>query len=362
MRSWTETWPGCEPSLTTAYCLLKYLTTAVSILTTASLMPTSSVARSLFSGIVDYAGLFPPASLSMEDAVREYATRRLTRERWMLGRFVVPASDLAEFSRVAIAVRSEVSEDESLWPVTVVATDDIEENVEAMRRLHAAQQGAIRPLAISGIETRVSEPEQVRGAVGHLTEFSPERYVEIPLDRDPAPFITAIREVGVRAKARTGGVKPESIPPASQVARFLAECVRQDVPFKLTAGLHHPIRAEYPLTYQENSERAVMHGFLNTFLAVALLHGGGSMEDAVRLLEETDASAFTFGDHSISWRDREFTEVALGDARRLATGFGSCSFAEPVEGLRELGALSDGLGTRSYPGKAAGEERREAPM
>jgi hypothetical protein len=299
-------------------------------------MPISSVARSLLSGIVDYAGLFPPASLSMEEAVREYAARRVTRDRWMLGRFVVPVTRLREFIDVGAAVRNEISEDEDPWPITVIASGDNESDAEAMRRLHAAQQGAIRPLIISGIETKASDPSQVAEAVGFLGEFAQEHYVEVPLDGDLTPLITAIRSAGARAKARAGGVKPDAIPAPQALARFLAECVRQNVPFKLTAGLHHPIRAEYPLTYDENPERAVMHGFLNAFLAVALLRAGGSEEEAVQLLEETDPNAISFSEHAIRWRDRSFDEVALGDARRLATGFGSCSFREPVEEVREL--------------------------
>lgn len=304
-----------------------------------SMPTTSTVARSLLSGIIDYAGLFPPASLSMEDAVREYAAQRISRERWMLGRFVVPTSRLPELVMAAAAARNAVPEDEDPWPVTVIASGDATADAESMRRLQAAQQGAIRPLRIAGVETKASQPEEVEAAVAPLREFVPELYVEIPLDGEPDALLEAISAASARAKARTGGVTPEAIPPASNVARFLAACVRRAMPFKLTAGLHHPMRAEYRLTYESDSPSATMHGFLNAFLAVALLRSGGSEEEAVALLEEKDPAAIAFADRSITWRGHSFDEVALGDARRLATGFGSCSFSEPVDGLRELGVL-----------------------
>lgn len=52
--------------------------------------------RALLAGVIDYAGLFPPAQLPLEEAVRNYARYRTEPESWMLGRFVCPAARLAE--------------------------------------------------------------------------------------------------------------------------------------------------------------------------------------------------------------------------------------------------------------------------
>ena len=54
--------------------------------------------RAMFAGIVDYAGMFPPANLPLEQAIRNYARYRQEPESWMLGRFVCPAEQLAELS------------------------------------------------------------------------------------------------------------------------------------------------------------------------------------------------------------------------------------------------------------------------
>ena len=52
--------------------------------------------RALLSGMVDYAGLFPPAQLPLEKAVREYAVHLGGAEAWVLGRFIIPAQRLEE--------------------------------------------------------------------------------------------------------------------------------------------------------------------------------------------------------------------------------------------------------------------------
>ena len=55
----------------------------------------------LLAQIVDYAGLFPPADLPMDQAVANYAAYRQDPGAWMLGRFVVPVARLDEFAQAA---------------------------------------------------------------------------------------------------------------------------------------------------------------------------------------------------------------------------------------------------------------------
>ena len=56
--------------------------------------------RDLLSGLIDYAGLFPPAALDMPAAAREYAEYRESEYRWALGRFVIPVARLDEFEAI----------------------------------------------------------------------------------------------------------------------------------------------------------------------------------------------------------------------------------------------------------------------
>src|SRR5438093_1052355 len=52
--------------------------------------------RALLANVIDYAGLFPPANLPMEEAIRNYTRYRQEPESWMLGKFICPAARLVE--------------------------------------------------------------------------------------------------------------------------------------------------------------------------------------------------------------------------------------------------------------------------
>src|SRR5215831_18301579 len=64
-------------------------------------MKMSHSLRDLLAGLIDYAGLFPPAALDMTTAARNYAEHRESEYRFALGRFVVPVARLDEFERAA---------------------------------------------------------------------------------------------------------------------------------------------------------------------------------------------------------------------------------------------------------------------
>ncbi|HEX5631332.1 MAG TPA: hypothetical protein VFY15_06715, partial [Acidimicrobiia bacterium] len=54
--------------------------------------------RQALSGLIDYAGLFPPASLDLAAAVEEYRAIRGSAESWLVGRFICPADRLVELA------------------------------------------------------------------------------------------------------------------------------------------------------------------------------------------------------------------------------------------------------------------------
>lgn len=289
--------------------------------------------RALLDGLVDYAGLFPPAGQSMGEAVAEYAAHRAGAHGWMLGRFVVPASRLGEFADAAAGVLP-VGGD--AWSLSVLLGPDLERNVAAAVAFNASHRGA-RCDAAEAKAVNADDVDSVARAAGSsgLTV-----YVEIPVHEDPAPLIERIAQHRLRAKIRTGGVTADAFPPPQDVVRFLAACIRAGVAFKATAGLHHPLRGAYRLTYDAASPTGTMYGFLNVFLAAALLRDGGSEEDAQRLLVENEATSLTFDAHGAEWRGRRFLSPRLAQLRsRVAVSFGSCSFREPVHDLSALGLL-----------------------
>ena len=301
-------------------------------------MSAPTALRVLLHQIVDYAGLFPPAALPMDRAVAGYAAYLDTDERWMLGRFVVPVARLEELERAAAVLLPAVPAD--AWRLSALVGPDVGADVKAIGEFncrHAAEGAGAA--AVDMVELKAATPAEVVAARDRLPPWVTP-FFEIPVDRDPSALVDAIAQADARAKVRTGGVTPDAFPAARDLARFLAECVRAGVPFKATAGLHHPLRAEYPLTYEPGCARGTMYGFLNVFLAAALLRSGAAdVGDAAVLLEERDSSSITAADDALTWRGHRFDRGALGEARRLALSFGSCSFEEPVRDLRALGFL-----------------------
>ncbi|MEK9136931.1 MAG: hypothetical protein AAB393_07400, partial [Bacteroidota bacterium] len=165
-------------------------------------------------------------------------------------------------------------------------------------------------------------------------------YFEVPVEPDPSPLIEAISEVGARAKVRTGGVTADAFPSSISLARFICACADAGVPFKATAGLHHPIRSTYRLTYDPASPTGMMFGFLNVFIAAGVALAGGHPNDVVAALEEQSPSAFHFDGNEITWRGHRIGLLQIGSVRsELAIAFGSCSFVEPLEDLKSLKLL-----------------------
>ena len=142
-------------------------------------------------------------------------------------------------------------------------------------------------------------------------------------------------------KVRTGGVSADVFPSAGDLVRFIRAAHEARVPFKATAGLHHPLRAEYRLTYEPNSACGTMFGFLNLFLAAAFVGAGLDDDDAaVRLLEERDPAAIRFTLDGAEWRGRRLDFESIRRARESGiVSFGSCSFTEPIGDLQSLGLL-----------------------
>jgi len=285
-------------------------------------------------GLVDYAGLFPPAALSMDDAVANYARYSVAADRAMLARFVLPVARLDEFVAAARVHDAAAKGAEAApWPLAVLATAKDAERVDAFNAAHGGRWK---------IDTVEAKAETVEEIAALATAFAPRYivYVEIPVRQNIKPLVAAIKAHRLRAKIRTGGVTPDAIPPASDVWRFITLCRQLDVPFKATAGLHHPVRGEFALTYEPNSPRATMHGFLNVFVAAVLLHSGHEETKVAPVLEETDASSIVVTDDAITWRGLRADTAAITAARRSFVGsFGSCSFEEPVQDLTALDLL-----------------------
>ncbi len=219
--------------------------------------------------MIDYAGLYPPASLPLEETCANYSAYLASHESWMLNRLVLPLPKLrlGEGWRISLIVESEP---------------------------------APQPAQVETFETKLPR------------RLSLPTYCEAPLEAIESGF----------AKIRTSDIASDAL------AEFLCGAAARRLPFKATAGLHHPIRS------------AAMHGFLNVFTAAAFAWYGAERALLLDVLDERDPGSFAFTGDALYWRGRALATAQIQAARReFAHSFGSCSFEEPVADLRALGLL-----------------------
>ncbi|HEX2721492.1 MAG TPA: hypothetical protein VHM24_01140 [Gemmatimonadaceae bacterium] len=300
-------------------------------------------AHALLEGLIDYAGLFPPAALDMASAAQAYAEYRGSEDRQLVGRFIVPAGRLDELASATRRLSGRA--DDRPWGISVIAGPDFAADSERILEFNGTQggRGNANGPGVDAIELRC---EAVEAAVTASSDISRalevfddglDLFLEIPVDPDPAPMIAQLSKTRAFAKIRTGGVSEGAIPSADRVLRFIRACADSGVPFKATAGLHHPVRGRYALTYEPDAPRALLFGFLNIFLAAAFTRTGMRDSELLELLNETDASAFELDEAGARWRDHRVGAEDITAARaHLARSFGSCSFVEPTSELKEL--------------------------
>jgi hypothetical protein len=295
--------------------------------------------RVLLEGVVDYAGLFPPAKLDMPAATRNFASHLRGPFSWALGRFILPVSRFEEFNFQVADTRGAAQGE--LWRISALAGSDFRkdlERIKAFNRWHDERDSSPK-FAIDTVEVKADSGNSISD-YRKTTPDSLRVFFELPVARGSTDLIWSISQAAGLAKIRTGGVSSDMIPPVDSVVGFIDQCLRAGVRFKATAGLHHPMRGEQPLTYEPDSPRAVMHGFLNLLLCAAFLYEGMQADAATEVLAEGTASAFRFDDSGVEWRGNRLPIERISSARRdFVLSFGSCSFKEPLEDLKKIRLL-----------------------
>jgi hypothetical protein len=168
----------------------------------------------------------------------------------------------------------------------------------------------------------VAEWEQIRGSDDAWMVNCFVTRAGVDVDLEPLAVVDGREErqgdvvfVEGETKLRCGGAR---VPSVGEVSEFIRSCRARGARFKATAGLHH--------AFPTNGE----HGFLNLLAACVF----GDEEEMLRTREiELDASSFRADGRSAG--AYECARVR----RELFHSIGSCSFAEPVGELRELGVL-----------------------
>ncbi len=279
---------------------------------------------SLLADLIDYAGLYPPAGLDMHTAVRKYLEYSHCSRRRALGRFVV---DLDRFPYLWDAAGDYTR----VLRLSVIASPDAD-----WAELHGLVE---KGYAIEAVEIKTSDPAEIERIAKRLPAGL-TAYFEAPVNGISASTLDAIAAVDARIKIRMGGLAAGAIPSPQATADMLTEIARRRMVFKATAGLHHPVRGRYPLTYSPEGPTAVMHGFINLACAAAVLHFGGEAEEAREALEEEWPGVWQVTPEAMVWQENGWNADELREVRKkFFAGFGSCSFEEPMRDLEALGWL-----------------------
>lgn len=307
---------------------------------TTSAKTDSPAVRAALTQLVDYAGLFPPAKLEMAAAHAEYNAARRGPFAWMLGRFIVPASRIAEMLAVPadgypvdVSVIVEGGSDPRAW------LSGLQTAFEHLARLRAGE-ARVRISALEAVlpplptqrETYDASIGQFAAALKQAGLGDVPAFVEVPRDArwrselNLALYALARHRLGV--KLRCGGVAPDAFPSAEEVAEFLALAIGEyKLPMKATAGLHHP------LYHRDEQLGVMMHGFLNVLAAATFARQGASAAELQSIVEAQDAQRVRPGADGLP-------EEALRAAREQSfIAYGSCSFSEPTQDLQALGIL-----------------------
>ena len=134
-----------------------------------------------FSRFFDYAGLFPPAGLPLEDVMGRYGEYRRGPHAWMLGRVIVPAERLEEAQAAARAAGASA---EDPWPTSVLVGDGHKSRDVAAGVIPLSRPGA-GPI-VEAVESAAREaPRVCRGA---RTPFDSVQVCRFRTRRDRHPL------------------------------------------------------------------------------------------------------------------------------------------------------------------------------
>ena len=304
-------------------------------------MAVSASLQALLTRSIDYAGMFPPCSLALEPALQNQAQYVRSPEAWMLSAFVLP---IAQFD----AAKQLLSQFDPLHPLRVAALGPKAANADTFLDALEDADTAIRSLSsnvdlisISHLEMFLPHDvdlpllKEARSIVGELPVFW-----EAPPDRAEQMIVLLAEHNSDEESAtfgyklRTGGVTADAFPTPAQVARALVTPATHQLSIKFTAGLHHPIRQF------RDEVKTKMHGFLNVLGAAVLAaeHRWDARQASV-MLDDENATSFSFGEDFFAWREWTIGVERLRYRRKFVQSFGSCSFDEPRDDLRSLGFL-----------------------
>ncbi|MGM0546716.1 MAG: hypothetical protein ACQEST_08335 [Bacteroidota bacterium] len=320
--------------------------------------------KAFMGEIIDYAGLFPPANLSLDTSLQKYSQYRKSDDAWMLSRYIIPATRLEELKPYKNNLFAD-EENPFAFSVLGKGTETVSEYkehlqtvVNSLEQFNAEHGSRVttdifevklpREVVFANDENLLLDIyDETAGHFADVKDFPSDIFFEGIFDKNWEKEIGLIlntlsnydgspaTEVKVGFKLRCGGVEKSIFPSIEQMAFTLNRAREQNVALKCTAGLHHPIR------HYDDTVKTKMHGFFNVFGGAMLGYSHDfSDEQMVNVIKEEDPENFAFTDSGFRWNDYQIPTNEIKELRQIAlTSFGSCSFDEPREDLKRLELL-----------------------
>jgi hypothetical protein len=305
--------------------------------------PIGPARRSLFTGLVDDAAVFPPGLAPMAKAVRDHPVYRSAWYSDLIGPLLVPVAQLDAF-RQSVSDQTQnvddathAGEDRSPLRISLIADakqpDPLPGLLGALTALTEPASGV--PAEVVAVEIAVpKEGDQLanlRRVIDSLDRFLPlgvQAWVEVHRGPDLPEALATIAKAPahIAGKFRTGGIEAHLFPSTAELAAVLHRAVEVGVPLKLTAGLHNAVR------HTAESTGFTHHGFANVLAAVAVAQDGGQVDDLDEVLAITEAEP-------LADRLRGLDEEGARAVRSTFVSFGCCGVTDPVDDLVAMGLL-----------------------
>ena len=306
-------------------------------------MVTTAFSLAFFESIIDYAGLFPPAKLSLNQALKNYRRYIHGEDNWILSHFIIPQDLLSELNDDLLAGFTA----EEPLRISLISSNPANDLKDAIASIDKFKNRVV----IGSIETKISADdnwleifEQNQRAL-EREKLGFHIYYELAeAENWDVTMPRLIENLGrfaenalspVAFKLRCGGVESQMIPSCERVAQAIIACREAMLPLKFTAGLHHPFR------HFNKKLEAYFHGYANLFLGAMLAHEKKlSVAQLSRMIKETENQNVLVNDDSFSWLGYNISTETIRELRKKSIiSFGSCSFIEPIEDARRLGWL-----------------------
>lgn len=311
----------------------------------------------LLSQTIDYAGMFPPASLDLDSSLKKANSFRKTlKNPWLMNRIVL---DLEEVKKLNPAKLFNLGSDGSPWLVTVLGkpttaktpedfVKSIDWDFREMRRIDERYLHSSCRIDQVSYEVRLPQPvfssgqgifsgEYIFPALEQIESIWLGRmdvYFEISLEGAWEDTVVGVCRVLAEwinensdswiipgLKIRTGG---QTVPRPEQLALVINECAAHGLKLKATQGLHQPI------------SHSGAFGFVNLLAAINFAFSLGQDQFSLAHIQDCLISQspkdFVFSQNEFSWKKHCLTNEEIESARKThAAAFGSCSLDEPDE-------------------------------